>query len=185
MTFVFWFSLLALVYAFIGYPLLVRLAAALWGRTTLKDENHTPTVSVPWAVVVEAGEDDAEAELKRQTRIMAQSWHVCLRHLGKLIREFRVGFVWQVLSHKILRWLALPLLAGLAVNALFGAFDMYSMLTTIGLIIFLGLAWFGSRGADGIAKVVWMFVVLHWAAVLGLCRLAKGEMFIMWNPRNS
>jgi cellulose synthase/poly-beta-1,6-N-acetylglucosamine synthase-like glycosyltransferase len=142
-------------------------------------------VSEPWAVVVEAGEDDGEAELKRQTRIMAQSWHVCLRHLWKLIRELRVGFVWQVLSHKILRWLALPLLAGLAVGALFGAFDMYSMLTAVGLIIFLGLAWFGSRGADGIAKVVWMFVVLHWAAVVGLCRLAKGEMFIMWNPRNS
>ncbi|MDO9583019.1 MAG: glycosyltransferase family 2 protein [Desulfomicrobium sp.] len=372
MTFLFWFSLLALVYAFIGYPLLVRLAAALWGRKTLRDENHTPTVSVllsvyneeqvirqkienflqldypedriellvisdgcsdqteeivrslasnrvrlliqeerggktlalnrgaleakgeifvftdansmfrpdsvrklmaafadpsvglvsgrsvyvdaegnetlggiyrryeewikegesrlfsivgadgaiyalrrdvfeplkpefindllhpiqvvskglkavsePWAVVVEAGEDDAEAELKRQTRIMAQSWHVCLRHLGKLIRERRYGFVWQVLSHKILRWLALPFFMGLGYGAFFGGFDMYSTLSMIGLVIFFAIAWLGSRGADGIAKVVWMFVVLHWAAVLGLCRLAKGEMFIMWDPRNS
>jgi len=371
MTFVFWFSLLALVYAFIGYPLIVRLAAALWGRKTLKDENHTPTVSVllsvyneeqvirqkienflqldypedriellvisdgcsdqteeivhsfasdrvrlliqeerggktlalnrgaleakgeifvftdansmfrpdsvrklmdsfadpavglvsgrsvyvdaegnetlggiyrryeewikegesrlfsivgadgaiyalrrdvfeplkpefindllhpiqvvskglkavsePRAVVVEASEDDGEAELKRQTRIMAQSWHVCLRHLGILIRKRRVGFVWQVLSHKILRWLALPLLAGLAVGALSGTFDIYSTLAAIGFIIFLGLAWWGSRGVEGIAKVVWMFIVLHWAAVLGLFRLAKGEMFIMWDPRN-
>ena len=46
MTFVFWFSLIALIYAFIGYPLIVRLAAALLGRKTLKDNNHIPTVSV-------------------------------------------------------------------------------------------------------------------------------------------
>lgn len=371
MTFLFWFSLLTLVYAFIGYPLIVRLAGFLWGRKTLKDENHTPTVSVllsvyneeqvirqkienflqldypedriellvisdacsdqteeivrsfaldrvrllvqeerggktlalnrgameakgeifvftdansmirsdsvrklmaafadskvglvsgrsvyvdaegnetlggiyrryeewikegesdlfsivgadgaiyalrrdvfeplqpefindllhpiqvvsqglkalsePRAIVVEAGEDDGEAELKRQTRIMAQSWHVCLRHLGKLIRERRYGFVWQVLSHKMLRWLALPLLASLGFGALCGVFDMYSTLTMIGLVIFLVLAWLGSRGRDGIARVAWMFVVLHWAALVGLCRLAKGDMFVMWDPRN-
>jgi len=142
-------------------------------------------VSEPWAVVGEATEDDGEAELKRQTRIMAQSWHVCLHHLGNLIRERRYGFVWEVFSHKILRWLSLPILTGLGLSALFGLFDFFPTLSICGLLIIVLFTWIGSKGGDGIARVVWMFVVLHWAAVLGFFKFAKGEKFVTWSPRQN
>jgi cellulose synthase/poly-beta-1,6-N-acetylglucosamine synthase-like glycosyltransferase len=140
-------------------------------------------VSETRAVVVEASEDDGEAELKRQTRIMAQSWHVCLRHLGSLFRKGQYGFLWQVASHKILRWLSLPVFAVLGVAAFFGLFDFYQTLSMICSFIFVTLAWFGSRGKDGIATIAWMFVVLHWASVLGLYRFCRGETYMIWNPR--
>lgn len=142
-------------------------------------------VNEPLAVVVESNEDDGDVELKRQTRIMAQSWHVCLHYLKKLMHEKRYGFLWQIISHKILRWLTLPVLVFLGLSSFFGLFEIIPTLVMIGVVMFIVLAWLGSRERRGIAKVAWMFVVLHWAAVLGLFRLAKGDMFIMWNPRNS
>lgn len=370
MTFVFWFSLLALIYAFIGYPLIVRLAAALLGRKTLRDKNHTPTVSVllsvyneeqvirqkvenfmqldypedriellvisdgcsdqteeivrsmasnrvrllvqeerggktlalnrgsmeanneifvftdansmfrpdsvrklmaafadptvglvsgrsvyvdaegnetlggiyrryeEWikegesglfsivgadgaiyalrrdifeplkpeyindllhpiqvvsrglmavcdsgAVVLEGGEEDSGAELRRQTRIMAQSWLLCLRFLGDLLRAGRIGFSWQLVSHKILRWLTLPLLFLLGLSAIAGAGSSgFQVLALCGLIGLSALTWSGFRGRGGLSRAAWMFFILHWAALLGLFKLVGGERFVTWNP---
>lgn len=138
-------------------------------------------VSASEAVVVEAGEDDA-AEARRQTRIMAQSWLVCLRHLGLLIRAGRIGFVWQLVSHKLLRWLTLPLLIGLGAAALVRG-GVLSWLIVAALAVLSGLAWRGAKGSQGLARVAWMFVVLHWAALAGLYRLGQGQTFVTWNPR--
>jgi hypothetical protein len=140
-------------------------------------------VSEPLAVVVEAGEDDGETELKRQTRIMAQSWHVCLRHLRRLFRKRQYGFLWHVASHKILRWISFPIFAVLVFTAFFGLFDFFPTLSMICSIIFATLAWFGSRGMNGISMAAWMFVMLHWASVIGLYRFCRGEMYMTWNPR--
>jgi cellulose synthase/poly-beta-1,6-N-acetylglucosamine synthase-like glycosyltransferase len=142
-------------------------------------------VSEPWAVVVEAAEDDGEAELKRQTRIMAQSWHVCLRHLGGIIREGQYGYAWQVVSHKILRWIALPMLGGLGLSAFFGLFDFFPTLSFTGLFCLIVFAWMGAKGKGGIARVAWVFVVLHWAALVGLYKFIVGENFVIWEPRTS
>ena len=139
-------------------------------------------VSAPDAVVIETGEDDAGAESRRQTRIMAQSWLVCLRHLGVLVRAGKVGFVWQLVSHKLLRWLTLPLMVGLGAAALVrgGALSVLILAAEAGLA---GLAWRGARGGKGPARAAWMFVVLHWAALAGLYRLGRGETYVTWNPR--
>lgn len=139
-------------------------------------------VSAPGAVVFEAGEDDATVEFRRQTRIMAQAWLVCLRHLGVLVRAGKFGFVWQLVSHKMLRWLTLPLLAGLGAAALVrgGALSVAVLAAETGLAV---LAWWGARGGKGLARAAWMFVVLHWAALAGLYRLGQGRTYVTWNPR--
>ena len=135
------------------------------------------------AVVLEGGEEDSGAELRRQTRIMAQSWLLCLRFLGDLLRAGRFGFSWQLVSHKILRWLTLPLLFLLGVSAIAGAGSSgFQVLALCGLIGLSALAWSGFRGRGGLSRAAWMFFILHWAALLGLFKLAGGERFVTWNP---
>lgn len=374
MTFVFWFSLLALVYAFIGYPVIIRLAAALWGRKTLKDKNHTPTVSVllsvyneeqvirqkienflhldypedriellvisdgcsdqteeivrslasdrvrlliqeerggktlalnrgaleakgeilvftdansmfePGAVrrlvshfaspdvglvsgrsqyldgsgrtentggayrhyedfikemesatvsivgadgaiyalrralyeplpsefindllhpmqvvrkgrraVQEAGarcsevlESGAGEELRRQTRIMAQSWLIVLTQAPGLLAAGRLGYVWAIASHKALRWLTLPVMGTLLASniALWGAGWTYQaalLLQAVFYAVALG-CW---RRKEGVLRIPSMFLMLHLAALTGLVRLAAGQAYATWDPRRN
>lgn len=141
-------------------------------------------ISEPSAVVVEAGEENGGAELRRQTRIMAQSWLLCLRFGSDLLRAGRFGFLWQLVSHKILRWLTLPLLAVLGASAIAGAGSgVFHFLVLFGLAGLTLMAWAGFRGRKGISHAAWMFFILHWAALLGLFQLARGERFVTWNPR--
>lgn len=138
------------------------------------------------AVVLEGGEEDSGVELRRQTRIMAQSWLLCLRFLGDLLQSGRFGFFWQLVSHKILRWLTLPFLFFLGVSAIAGAGDGgFQVLALCGLIGLSALAWSGFRGRGGLSRAAWMFFILHWAALLGLFKLAGGERFVTWNPGRS
>jgi cellulose synthase/poly-beta-1,6-N-acetylglucosamine synthase-like glycosyltransferase len=143
-------------------------------------------ISEPSAVVVEAGEENGAAELRRQTRIMAQSWLLCLRFSGDLVQAGRLGFLWQLVSHKMLRWLTLPLLAVLGASAIAGAGSgVLQALVLFGLAALAVSAWAGFRGRGGIAHAAWMFLILHWAALLGLFRLVQGERFVTWNPRGN
>lgn len=141
-------------------------------------------VSEPAAVAMEAAEESGATELRRQTRIMAQSWLLCLRFAGDLLRAGRLGFLWQLVSHKILRWLTLPLLALLGLSAIAGAGSgVFRILALAGLAGLAVAAWAGFRGGKGLPHAAWMFFILHWAALLGLVRLAQGERFVTWNPR--
>lgn len=142
-------------------------------------------VSEPGAVVEEEADDgDAAAEMRRQTRIMAQSWLVCLRQLPVLARARRWGFIWQVLSHKVLRWLTLPLLALCTLAA--GGLSLEGAPYAVALVAIMGgaaLAYAGAHGRGGMARVAWLFVVLHMGALNGLLRLLRGETFVVWTPR--
>ncbi len=133
---------------------------------------------------------DTGAEMRRQTRIMAQSWLICLRQLPVLVRRGCWGFVWQMLSHKVLRWATLPLLAVCAVSAV--ALVPRGMPYALAAAALAGgglLAWAGARGLGGgrgwggHARTAWLFVVLHAAAVNGLYRLLRGQTFVTWTPR--
>lgn len=136
------------------------------------------------AVVVEATEDDGEAELKRQTRIMAQSWNVCLCHLDDLFLRRRYGFIWQLFSHKFLRWLTLLLITLFISSALVVVnLSFMLILIIIVLIFFCGIILFGFKNFANISSVVYFFAIIHWAALLGLYKFVKGEMFVTWNPR--
>ena len=149
------------------------------------------SVSEPRAVVEEADTsaspaeaDGAGAELRRQTRIMAQSWLICLRQLPVLVRHKHWGFVWQLLSHKVLRWATLPLLAMCGGSAL--ALSPLGLPYALAAATLAGgglLAWAGARGRGGYARTAWLFVVLHAAAVNGLYRLLCGQTFVTWTPR--
>lgn len=143
-------------------------------------------VAVPEALIAEAGvHESGRAELARQTRIMAQSWLIALRYAPVLLRNRRWGFLWQLVSHKLLRWLILPLLLLCAASAL-AAPGLFPALVLAGLAGLSAFAWLGARGRGGRGgKAAWLVMIQSLAAMRGLFRLMRGERFATWSPRKS
>ncbi len=141
-------------------------------------------VAVPGALALEpASESGGGSELARQTRIMAQSWLIALRCTPELLRHRRWGFLWQFFSHKILRWLVLPLL-GLAAALALRLPGTLPALTLAGMAALCPAAWLGFRGKGGrLCRAAWLFLVQSLAAMLGLFRLARGDRFVTWTPK--
>ncbi len=137
-------------------------------------------LAVPTALVSEPPEDDSNA-FARQTRIMTQSWYVFFTHFMPLLQKRRFGFLWQFFSHKILRWLTLPLIALFIICAIFAS----GILPKLGLIcalIMLIFAFLGEK-AKIIGRICRLFILQAAAAIYGLFKLCQGEVFITWNPK--
>lgn len=135
----------------------------------------------PDALVYEPGEEN-RAEFSRQTRIMAQSWRVFLRHVQALLQKQCYGFLWQFFSHKILRWLALPLLLLFVACALILSGPVAG-LGLSGAAALFALAGLGEKAGTA-GRVCRLFLLQSAAGVYGLFRLWRGESFVTWNPRS-
>lgn len=135
----------------------------------------------PDALVYEPGEEN-RAEFSRQTRIMAQSWRVFLRHIQPLAQKQCYGFLWQFFSHKILRWMALPLLLLFTVCALLLPGPVASLGLGGVLALFVLAATGEKAGTAG--RVCRLFLLQSAAGIYGLFRLCRGESFVTWNPRS-
>lgn len=121
---------------------------------------------------------------KRQVRIMTQSWLVVLTCLRPLLQTGRFGFVWQVMSHKVLRWLVLPLMAMLFVLnlSLAGQAPVYGA-TMMLQIAFYGCAALFRRSRVGLLRLPFQFLVMHASGAVGLFRCLRGDTIVSWAPR--
>lgn len=143
-------------------------------------------VSDPQAICVEPAEDRGAEEFRRQTRIMSQSWDIFFSQIFRLMAAGRYGYCWQLVSHKALRWLSVPMLAastlaGLALSTE-GTFYVLASAAQLG---FIGLALAGGRIRTGAPRIAFLFMLLHLAALNGLLRFARGDRFVTWEPRAS
>lgn len=142
-------------------------------------------VAVPEALALEPADNGHgyASAFARQTRIMAQAWLIFLRACPDLIRARRWGFLWQMFSHKILRWLAMPLLV-LAIPAALGATAAPATATLTGLAGLTLAAALGAMGRGGrCCRAAGLFILQSVAALAGLFRLALGERYVTWSPR--
>ncbi len=141
-------------------------------------------VGVPEALITERSEEsDNRTELARQTRMMAQAWLIFGKHARPLLAAGRYGFFWQFISHKVIRWLAVPLMLAGALAAVFShGFLAQTALWSLGAIALMSAL--GSKGAGGrLSRAAWLFMLQSAAAMLGLYRLIKGDKFVTWTPR--
>ena len=107
-----------------------------------------------------------------------------------LLNPFRYPlFAWQLMSHKVLRYLAfLPLVGLLVFNALavfqhglYGGFmvlqGMSYALAAVGHIF--------RRSGTGASKLLapYYFVVLNLACLLAFWKFLSGQKMVLWNPR--
>ncbi len=125
-------------------------------------------------------------ELKRQTRIMTQSWIIAFSQIPELIRSAEWGMLWQLLSHKLLRWLTVPIMAFLLIAnaALLGSGFFYFMCFVLQSVFYFS-AWRFRDSEEVIKKLPFSFLLLHYSALTGLIQFLKGEQYISWNPRHN
>lgn len=97
-------------------------------------------------------------------------------------------FSWQVISHKLLRWLIPLFLAigafGSAILALsgYGLFQLISL----GAVTLLLLAWAGYRTEDKNRLPMWLslpyyFVMVNLYSLKGIIKALRGETHVAWS----
>jgi cellulose synthase/poly-beta-1,6-N-acetylglucosamine synthase-like glycosyltransferase len=138
------------------------------------------------AVCKEAYDEAGSNGLRRQTRIMAQSWLIYLTHIGKLFAAGKLLYAWALTSHKFLRWFTVPLMLLLFVLnvLLLGEGPCYLVLFIVQVAFLLAVIC-GGRLQDGRLRLPYLFVLLHVASITGLLRYLSGNVNVTWSPRDN
>jgi len=146
----------------------------------------------PTAIGFEPSAGDFRKEFRRKRRIVNRSWRGVMS-VASVLSPFKVGtFAWQVWSHKVLRWLVLPLVVLSAVGCVMAAGSGW--LYQAGIIGFLAsllLAAAGAvvpeRGGLGVrlAHGMFYFYLVNLAALLGVLKALAGNVEMVWAPERT
>lgn len=144
----------------------------------------------PAARSYERAADDFGKEFRRKVRIVNRAWRALWRLRG-LMNPLRHGlFAWQLVSHKLLRWLVpVQLAALLAVNvAVAGEGSVYA-LALAGQVAFYGLAAAGyllrrRPAIPALLSVPYYFCLVNVASAFGIFDAFRGRTYTTWaTPR--
>lgn len=182
-----------------GDGAIYAIRTALWEPLQQKDINDFVN---PLQIVAKGyrGVFDSEArcyeqsagnfdqEVARKERIVNRSIRGLMR-VKSTMNPARVGiFAWQVISHKLLRWL-IPafLLIGFVGSALLALRGIgFFQLAFLGSIVLLIIAGVGHLWPNRNALPVWIstpyyFVLVNLYSLRGIVRALKGETQVTWN----
>jgi hypothetical protein len=146
----------------------------------------------PDAVGYEPSAGSFRAEFRRKRRIVTRSWRGVMSVPG-ILNPWRTGvFAWQVWSHKVLRWLVLPLVM-VAVAASFVAvpLGLLYQAVVLGFLGSLGLAAVGATLGDRLGRLARVahaalyFYLVNCAAVLGVAMAMAGRADVVWASQRS
>ncbi len=141
----------------------------------------------PAAVCYEHTADTFSKEYQRKRRIVNRSWRGLWKNAA-VLNPFKTGlFAWQLISHKLLRWVG-----GLFVLVLFianaflfnsGAFYQILLFVQIGFYL-LALAGYlfdsRSRKAPILLELPYYFVLVNIASLQGIVDAFRGETYTTW-----
>lgn len=140
----------------------------------------------PTALSFEAAGDSLKKEFRRKVRIVNRAWRAMLA-MRELLNPFRHGFFsFQLLSHKVLRWLMPVLLVGvLLLNAaLLPRGGIYPVLLACQLAFYaLALAGHALRHSPSVPRVVsvpYYFCLVNVASALGILDAMRGRTYTTW-----
>jgi len=145
-------------------------------------------VHEPRALVYEDTLVHADDEFRMRVRVILRAWHA-LKDKAMLLLPWRSGlFSMQLLSHKVLRYLApvfqLMLLAGNA--ALYGRGPVWDVLLVLQAVFyFSALAGYLSRSRSLPSVLIFPYYLclLNAAAGVALVRFLRGDRLVTWKPR--
>lgn len=126
-------------------------------------------------------------ELPRKVRTIAHGLDVFFSHLD-LLNPFRYGlFSWQLVSHKLFRWLVpYAVLALVISNAWLWEAGMFYRASLIGQGIFYGVGLIGQvLGRQPQWKpfrLAAFFSMANWATVIAWFKYLRGETYVTWRP---
>lgn len=141
----------------------------------------------PEAVGFEPSAAGFDREFRRKRRIVNRSWHGVMG-VAEVLNPGRVGlFAWQVWSHKVLRWLTLPLVllavAGCGMAAARGPHYQLGLVAFAGSVVLAGVGALAARRPEGVLRVAqaaFYFYLVHTAAVLGIAMAMTGRVQVTW-----
>jgi hypothetical protein len=143
----------------------------------------------PAAVGIEPTAGNFAGEFRRKRRIVNRSWHGVMS-VSEVLNPGRLGwFAWQVWSHKVLRWLVLPLLLLAAVGCFIAApMGLQYRLGVWGFMVSLAIAGIGAFVPARFGKAAWLlhaawyFYMVNLAAVIGMTMALAGRVEMLWTP---
>ncbi|MGE4289486.1 MAG: glycosyltransferase family 2 protein [Salinivirgaceae bacterium] len=144
----------------------------------------------PRAYAVEKASANIAEEMKRKVRIAAGSFQV-LNRMPALLNVFKFGKLsWQFVSHKVLRWVVVPLglLLLIPLNILLvylsaNSFFYYVILlihSTFYLLVFLGFLLRNKRLAAGLLFAPYYFFMANLAMWKGFFRYLTKKQSVQW-----
>lgn len=144
----------------------------------------------PEALLKEDALTDGSSEFSMRVRVSLRAlW--ALKDMRHLMNPARDGlFAWQMISHKLLRYLAFVPMVTLALATLYLApkAGIYR-LAALGYIAFVLLAWQGHKkeasgqSLSAVHSVPYYFMLLNLASYKACIAFLKGEKKVIWNPR--
>ena len=145
----------------------------------------------PEARSYERAADNFEKEFRRKVRIVNRAWRA-LFNLKALLNPLRFGFfAFQLVSHKLLRWLVpLFLAALLAVNlAIVGEHPIYRLaLAAQAAFYLLALAGHLARrrpSLPALLAIPYYFCLVNLASALGILDAFRGKTYTTWATARS
>jgi hypothetical protein len=146
-------------------------------------------VFAPDAVLEEETLTSQGAEYRMRVRVALRAFWA-LRDKRALLNPLRYPlFSWQLLSHKLLRYMSfLPLAAAAILNwLLLSRGWLYGALAALQCCAAL-LALLAACGPlrlrrFGLARYCYYFLLLNWTSAVAFSRFLRGEKQVLWQPR--
>jgi cellulose synthase/poly-beta-1,6-N-acetylglucosamine synthase-like glycosyltransferase len=152
-------------------------------------EQGRRVVFVPDAVLEEETLTTQGAEYRMRVRVALRAFWA-LRDKRALLNPLRYPlFSWQLLSHKLLRYMSfLPLTVAAVLNwLLVGHGWVYDALAALQCCA-AALALLAACGPQrlrgfGLARYSYYFLLLNWTSAVAFSRFLRGEKQVLWQPR--
>jgi cellulose synthase/poly-beta-1,6-N-acetylglucosamine synthase-like glycosyltransferase len=146
----------------------------------------------PTAVGFEASIGHFRGEFRRKRRIVNRSWRGVMS-VPVVLDPRHVGlFAWQVWSHKLLRWLVLPLVLLAAVGCFIASpLGIAYQLAAWGFVGSLAAAGIGALVPNRFGRLTrlahgfFYFYLVNVAATLGIARAIAGRVDTVWTPERT
>jgi cellulose synthase/poly-beta-1,6-N-acetylglucosamine synthase-like glycosyltransferase len=141
----------------------------------------------PEARSYEKAADSFEKEFRRKVRIVNRAWRA-LFNMKALLNPFRYGFfAFELVAHKLLRWLVPVFLAALlAVNLAIldrGWIYQLALAAQAALYVLALMGYFLRRrpGLPSLLSVPYFFCMANFASALGVLDAFRGKTYTTWN----
>ena len=123
-------------------------------------------------------------EFRRQTRIMAQSWLIFSTQIGLLLKSGKFLYAWQLINHKFIRWVTIPVMALLLISSgLLADEQTLPMIVFTILVVFLIMGVLGHYVKLRGLEIPYLFLIVHCAAISGFFIWIRGGTVATWNVR--
>lgn len=148
-------------------------------------QNGHGAVLEPEAISWEKGSDVAQEEFKRKERIIAWNMKSCLLLLKECFSKKRYLLVFQLISHKFLRWLFPIFAMGLLISNIFLLGLFYRILLILQILFYItgGIGYLLDTKKIKVPKlflVPYYVCLIHCGAVCGMRLLLFSEQKTTW-----